>query len=230
MMVQESLESVLNELVPDHGIDQFSIDWVLNSPRATGESVRAVYEFLREKGLSNKKIASRAELLGMNPDAIERNYQALKELGLSNKKIASRAPLLGRDPDAIKRNYQHHVGLLRQDYRNGRSGRDLLLTYAQLLGISSDTLESDVQFLYGMGVDYNNGILLGTKPQTKRKKMAWMLRELFDYRNIPQDKKPEAIRSLYAFIKEYPAILTKSIISMDRTKERLRERVAEYIN
>ena len=228
MMVEENLEGILTGLFPNIPVGQFSIDWISNSPRTTADSVREVYKFLRSKGLSDEKIASRAELLGRDPETIDRNYKALQRLGLSDEKIASQAHLLGMNPETIDRNYQRHVGLLRQDYRNRSSGRDLLITYAQLLGIPPNTIESNVQFLHNMGVDYNSGILLGTKTQTKRQKMAWMLRELFDYRNTSQDKKREAIGGLYDFIRDNPTILTKSINSMERNKDTLLEKVAPY--
>ena len=79
-----------------------------------------------------------------------------------------------------------------------------------------------------MGIDYNHGILLGTKSQTKRQKMAWILRELFDYRNVPQDKKREEIGRLYDFVKYNTTMLTQSINFMERNKEKLIEKVASY--
>jgi len=128
--------------------------------------------------------------------------------------------------------------LLRQDYRNRSSGRDLLVNQAQLLGISPETIEANVQNLYSIGIDYNNA-LLGTKPQTKRQKIAWMLKELFDYQSPHKPHKVVvrystdetarvAIHSLYDFIRYGPKILIKSINSMEETKDKLRERVVKY--
>jgi len=48
--------------------------------------------------------------------------------GLKDDKIATLAHLLGRDPETIERNYQHHIRLLRQDYEDRNSGRELLST------------------------------------------------------------------------------------------------------
>ena len=228
MILEENLEGILNGLFPNVTINTFSRDWILNSPRATEDSVREVYRFLRGKGLSDDKIASRAELLGRDPETIDRNYKALQRLGLSDDKIASQAHLLGMNPETIDRNYQSHVGLLRQNYQDRTSGRDLLTNQAQLLGISPETMNANVQFLYGRGIDYNDAFLLGTTPQLKRKKMAWMLRELFNYRNLPQEQKKKAIEGMYDFVRDNPTVLTKSINSMERTKEKLIERVAQY--
>ncbi|MEK6951503.1 MAG: hypothetical protein AABX29_00655 [Nanoarchaeota archaeon] len=101
----------------------------------------------------------------------------------------------------------------------------------QLLGISPETINANVQFLSYLGIDYNNYInvlLLGTEPQTKRKKMAWMLRELFDYGNLPQEQKREAINGLYRFARDNPRVLIRSINSMNKSRNKLRERVLQY--
>ncbi len=290
MAVKENLERIVGELFPNSQIASFSMDWILNSPRATEDSVIEVYRFLRGKGLKDDKIASRAELLGMNPETIERNYQRLSALGLKDDKIASRAELLGmnpetiernyrllsalglkddkiasqaqllgRDPETIERNYQrlsalglkddkiasqaqllgmnpetiernyqNHIGLLRRSYQDRTSGRDLLTSQAQLLGISPETMNANVQFLHGVGINYDDAFLLGTTPQLKRKKIAWMLRELFDYRNLVQERRRDAIDGLYDFIRDDPRVLTKSVTSLERSKDSLRERVAQY--
>ncbi len=193
------------------------------------ETIERNYQRLSALGLKDDKIASLAELLGIYHETIERNYKRLSALGLKEHKIASQAELLGRDPETIERNYKNHIILLRQDYKDRTSGRDLLLTYAQLLGIPSDTIESNVQFLYSIGVGYNNGILLGTTPQLKRKKMAWMLRELFDYKSLPQDQRKDSIEGLYDFIRDNPRILTMSINYLEKNKDALREKSSRYI-
>ena len=228
MITRESLDGIMEELFPNIEIAQFSADWILNSPRATEESTRKVYEFLKGNGLKDDKIASQAHLLGMNPETIERNYQRLSALGLKDDKIATNAHLLGRDPENIERNYQHHVGLLRQNYQDRTSGRDILTNQAQLLGISPETINANVQSLYGLGIDYHDAFLLSSTPQLKRKKMVWMLRELFDYRDIMPEQRKNTINSLYDFIRDNPRILTNSIISMYRTIEKLREKALQY--
>ncbi|MEM7816091.1 MAG: hypothetical protein QXN71_03160 [Candidatus Aenigmatarchaeota archaeon] len=89
-MDRENLDNLLSELLPGIEIDQFSIRWVLDSPKATEESIREVYRFLKEKSLSDDKIATLAHLLGRNPETIERNYKRLSALGLSDEKIANK--------------------------------------------------------------------------------------------------------------------------------------------
>ena len=105
---------------------------------------------------------------------------------------------------ALQRNYQNHVGLLREDYTDRNSGKDLLMKQAQLLGRNPETIESNVQYLNFSGIGYYHGILLGTTPKLKRTKLAWMLRGLFDYRNLGEEQKPKAIANLYEFIKANP--------------------------
>ena len=179
-------------------------------------------------GLSDEKIASRADLLGRDPETIERNYQRLQGLGLSDEKIATLAQLLGRYPETIERNYQNHVGFLRQDYNNRNSGRDLLINQAQLLGIPQVTIEANVQFLHSHGIDYNNGLLLGTTPQNKRRKIAYLLRGLFDYRNLPQERKRQAVIQVYNFVRDNPRVLVYSLNTLDKKLPELSKKAAQY--
>src|SRR3989344_4724475 len=189
------------------------------------ETIERNYQRLLKLGLKDDKIASRAELLGMNPETIEKNYQRLSALGLKDDKIASRAELLGRDPETIERNYQHHVGLLRQNSQDRNSGRDILLHQAQLLGVSSGTLEANVQWFADRGVDYGNGLLLGTTPQTKRKKLAWILREIFDYKELNQEDKKQAIQAAYSLVRDNPGLLIYSLSTLEHEKDELRKKI-----
>ena len=77
MIIRESLERIARDLLPGNYASDFSTDWILNSPGATEDSVRAVYRFLKSKGLSDSKIATQAQLLGSDPETIDRNYQKL---------------------------------------------------------------------------------------------------------------------------------------------------------
>ena len=243
----------LDALLEGHEISDFSRKWVENS-KTTKEKIRLAYGTLKKIGLTDDKIASQAQLLGMNPETIERNYQKLSALGLKDDKIASQAHLLGRDPETIERNYKrlsnlglkdskiatlahllgrdpetiernycHHVGLLRQIYEDRKSGRELLTNQAQLLGISPETINANVQYLYSLGIDYNNAFLLGTTSQLKRKKMAWLLRKVFDYRE--SENKRETINKMQEFVRENQQYLVKSISSLDKAKDKIRERI-----
>ncbi len=155
---------------------------------------------------------------------IRKTYHLLKRIGLSDEKIASQAQLLGMNPDTIERNYQNHIKLLRNNYRDKNSGKELLLDQAGLLGIPTTTIEKNVQFLYSLCIGNDQSVqytmLLGSKPQTKREKMVWMLRELFDY-----DGKRKTIYQLREFVADNPSLLIKGIKTLEKKKDKLREKV-----
>ena len=152
-------------------------------------------------------------------NAIRQVYGLLRKYNVKQEKIAAQAHLLGRDPETIERNYRHHVGLLRGDWKDRNSGKSLLLKHAELLGIPPETIEANVQYLNSIGTDYNDGMLLGTTPQTKRRKLGWLLREVFDYGKVPEEQKRETVYNLYDFVKEHPSILIKSIKTLTTRKE-----------
>jgi hypothetical protein len=210
-----------------HQLSDFAKEWVENSS-ATEDSVRESYKLLKKIGLKDDKIASQAHLLGRDPETIERNYESLQKLGLKDDKIASQAHLLGMNPETIERNYRHHVGLLRQNYENRGSGRELLTSQAQLLGIKPETIAANVQFLNSLGINYNNAFLLGTRSQSKREKLAWLLREVFNYRNVPEENKKDVIFAARKYVRENPQRLIDSIKTLDRKKERIREKARDY--
>ena len=191
------------------------------------ETTQRNIEALRKLGATDAKLASHPHLLALNPETIKRNYLTLRGLGIEERRIITNIHLLGIPPRTTRRNYQNHVGLLREDYGDRNSGRDLLTTYVKLLGIPPATLNSNVQYLYSLGLDYHNGFLLGTRPHTKRKKLAWILRELFEYRTVPEEKRNETIRELYSFIRKRPNILVRSITYLERNKDRLKDLVSE---
>ena len=188
------------------------------------DKIERNYKGLSALGLSDDKIATQANLLGRDPDTIKRNYQSLSALGLSDDKIATQAHLLGRDPDTIKRNYQDHIRLLRSNYQDRNSGKSILLQQAALLGVSPNTLEANVQWFADRNLDHCNGMLLGTKTQTKRKKLAWVLREVFDYRTHPQDQKREVINNMYRFVADNSRLIIPSIKELERKKDKLVEK------
>jgi len=189
MSKTSELEARLGEERP---LSDFNRDWINNSSNSK-EEMWQIYCILRYKGFSHDKIASRAELLGMNPETIDRNYQ-------------------------------NHVGLLRQNFEDRNSGRELIFNQAQLLGIPPKTIESNVQYLDSLGIDYNNGLLLGTTTKLKRKKMAWLLREIFDYRK--SEDKNQTIYKMREFVKSNPSYLVKSIPALEKAKPRIIQKLA----
>jgi len=221
--IERNYQRLLNLGLNDHQIATLA-HLLGNNP----ETIERNYQRLLGLGLKDDKIASRADLLGRDPETIERNYQRLLNLGLNDHQIAKHAELLGHNPETIERNYQSHIRLLRQNYQDRTSGRDLLMTQAQLLGIPPESINANVQFLHRRRIDYHNAFLLGTSTQTKRKKMAWMLRELFDYRILPQERRRDAINNLYGFIKDYSRCLVSSIKTLEENKDKLRKIVADY--
>ncbi len=227
-MNPESVERNYRKL-KDLGLSDRKIATLAHLLGMNPESVERNYRKLKDLGLSDRKIASQAYLLTRSQESIERNYRLLKRFGLKDSKIATLAHLLGRNPKSIERNYQHHVRLLRNDYRDRSSGRDLLLDQAQLLGIPKETIEANIQYLSYLEIKYKAN-LLGTNPQTKRKKMAWMLRELFDYREVPQQEKRKVIDKLYDFVRDDYSLLARSLASLEKNKNKLRKKVQNYIN
>ncbi len=71
-------------------------------------------------------------------------------------------------------------------------------------------------------------MLLGTKTQTKRKKLAWILREVFDYRTHPQDQRREVINNMYKFVADNPHLMIKSTKALEGMKEKLVEKAEQY--
>ncbi|MEM7816602.1 MAG: hypothetical protein QXZ20_01675, partial [Candidatus Aenigmatarchaeota archaeon] len=152
----------------------------------------------------------------------------------------------------IVKHYQNAIGLLREDIRKlypeitnssskddvkramrsksyRSSGKEILLSQPHLLDRSSETLESTIQQLYYIGLNYNNINLLGSKPATKREKMAWMLRELFDYGyNKTLEEKREVIENLYYFLRDRPYLLTCSIPKLEKNKDNLKALAQKY--
>lgn len=191
---------------------------------ATDQLLATIEELLEGRGISsfnNHWIKNSS----VDEDTLRQTYALLRKYGLSNNIIASQAHLLGMNPETIEINYQHHVGLLRQNYQDRTSGRDLLTNQAQLLGISPETINTNVQYLHSLGINYNNAFLLGTTAQLKRQKMAWMLRELFDYAARDSTGKREAIKELHQIIAQTPALLAKSISALEKEKGKLKKKL-----
>jgi len=150
----------------------------------------------------------------------------LKKLGLTDKKIATNANLLTMNPKTIHRNYQHHVGLLRQNYEERNLGRESITRQGSYLGIPPETINTNVQYLSSLGIDYHKGPLLGTTTQLKRKKMVWLLREVFDYRDLSDEQKPVAIKKMYDFLRDNSYLLVQSISALGKSKDKIREKIS----
>jgi hypothetical protein len=191
------------------------------------EALEQNWRLLKWFGLKDSKIANQAQLLGLRAKTLQRNYINLQELGLKASQIASQAQLMGIKPKTLQRNYGSAVGLLRADYRDRKSGREDILKHAALLGMNSKTVESNVQFLDHYGIKLQN-IMLDTKVSKKREKLSWMLREVFDYRKVGEDQKRETIENMYSLVRDCPRVLVKSIKTLEKEKDWLRDRAKKY--
>jgi len=175
------------------------------------EGVRNSYDNLRKIGLNDRQIFSNASLLGRNPQTIIKNYNNLRKIGLADEKICSRAELLANDPQSISRNYSNLRRFL---------DKKAIITQAQLLSISKSTIESNVQYLSHLEIrsdDCKYAMMLGTSVQTKRKKILWLMREIFEY-------KSNAMEKTYGLIRKDSRLLIDSFSALEKKKENLKEK------
>ena len=188
------------------------------------------YHNLEKMGLTAKQIATNAALLGQNQETLWNNYHNLEKMGLNKAQIATNAQLLNLNPKSVRSKYDFLVGLLTGDYADRTSGKEVVLNNPGLLGNSRVTVESSVQFLQSLGVDYGkNSLLLSTTVQKKRERMAWMLREVFDYGESPQEKKKDLIHSMHDLFRDQPNLLLSSVNYLEKRKDQLREKATEYL-
>ncbi len=208
------------------------------------ETIQRNYENLSDLGLSDEKIAQQAALLSQNPETIQRNYKNLRRIGLSDEKIATSTALLSQNPETIQRNYDHHIGML-----GGReSGKFILTSQAQLLSRPPGTEDNGSKKFRASGgfagtfqhlayIDRMGGkghdpihrrkpMLLGTTPANKREKLAFLLREVYDYRELGHDEKKSAIKKVYRLVSNNPQLLVDSISTLSGKVERLRQKSA----
>ena len=224
------IQRLAAELLSGRKISDFAIGFI-HDMKATEESIRAVHAVLTELGLSEEKIATYAQLLGRDPETIQRNYGNLRRIGLSEEKIATYAQLLGRDPETIQRNYSNHIGLL-----GGREcGRSILTTLASLLGRPPDGFTATFQHLAYIGMQGDSGnapiyernhILLNTTPAKQREKIAFLLREVYDYRKLGSDEKKATIKEVYRLVSDSPQLLVYSIPTLEREVDAIRQKAA----
>lgn len=172
------------------------------------------YTALRRLGLSRKEVIDSIYLLCTPLKTVEamlrkreekkrlrlneleaRRYTLKILLGLSDAEAAMWGDEnLHLNNSDIRPRYDHHVGLFRKDYRDRNSGRSFLATYVGLLAIPPTTIEATVQQLSTMQVITVKGHVLTNHPQSRREKLAWMLRELFDYHALSPTEKKEALK------------------------------------
>jgi hypothetical protein len=185
---------------------------------------------LEELGISREKILKHPWMVQSHIKTLKEKYRNLKKIGISDKNIFNQISLMARSDSSINKNYQNSVGLLRQDYSDRKSGRDLICRNPRLLDFSSASVESTVQHLSSIGLDYHNAVLLSSSPRRKREKIAFMLREFFDYdSSFPDKQKKEKIHVLYSFLAINNYILTRSLVWLERNREKLNEKIHKFI-
>ncbi|GEM_PF-3065233 len=223
-MKSETLEKNLQRLaVLGLKYNTFSMSLLLRNP----DVIEQRYQGLVALGVKDHQIASHPRLLTLKPENIQKIYNVLKKVGLSEDKIRKNVSLLAFNPSTIEQNYQHHISLLGDD-KDNNSGGEKILKQPQLLAISPRTLQANIQFLYDQGIHYNNGVL-ATTTQLKRKKIAWILKEVFEYRTVSDDEKKEKIRQMYHFVGDKSYLLNASLKSLEQQKDNLKKLAIEYI-
>jgi hypothetical protein len=109
-------EQVLREILGSNfdGLNEATRTIILGTPP---ETIRKAHAKLLELGLTPAKIASRAELLGMNPDTIQRNYEFLRRF-FSKETILKNPQLLGNAHDTILGSveFMHEFGINHETY------------------------------------------------------------------------------------------------------------------
>jgi hypothetical protein len=197
------------------------------------ETLQRNFEFLRDKlRIKGGKIASQAQLLGNDPETLQRNFEFLRDkLHIKKGKIASQAQLLGRDPETLQYNYESHVSILRSDQKDRASGRSTIAKQAQLLGTPSQTMMSNVQYLrMFFRIEPNkNAMLLGTTVSLKRAKFAFLLREVFDYREAKTaETKAERIEVARMFLNRNSRLLLLPIGDLKKNVEGLKRKAEKF--
>lgn len=133
--------------------------------RTAPEMLEGSYSALKEIGVSDAKIASRAESLEVNPEIIKRNYALLREYGVSKIEIPKNITLLERNPKSLEENY---AGLKKIGFnRKGIAGCPDLLAY------NPSFIKRKYEALKKIGLDHDkivkNGSLLCSKIETLKK-------------------------------------------------------------
>lgn len=239
-----------------YGLNQDKIAKAAYLLVAPPENIRDNYRRFMEKGTSHRRIVSQIhmlgrseknlddkysnfekydilprnlklqpQLLGLEKITLETRYKNLRRLGLSNGQILKYVSLLSLKPNTVNSNYQNCVGLL----KNGFSGKAILLKQPQLLGIPYSTLSANVLFADINNITEYSTAFLGTSPQTKRRKVAYLLREVCDYRAKAEEARLDAIKMMYSFLKKSPRLLLYSINALNRELPKIQDRFHKHI-
>ncbi|TAL51465.1 MAG: hypothetical protein EPN86_06590 [Nanoarchaeota archaeon] len=213
------------------GLD-IAIDAIPKTPRLFYRSRKLLesrYRKLVELRINEKVIRENPELLLAPPENVKANFDFLFKIGLDYGQIVENVDLLCRSPMTLRKNYQHHVGLLREDYEDRSSGRKHIIAQPGLVGTNEAMVESNVQYLDSLGVNYLSSLLLITKPATKRLKIGWILREILGYRTALDEDKPKLLATAVGYASEHPSFLIHSIDYLESHNEELAISVGKYM-
>ncbi len=194
-----------------------------------------IYEKLKDWGFSFEAMARCPSLLGNHPETLQRKFDFLEiKLGVARKKIAVHPSLLTISLESLESRYNNHRKSLQTYSLNDDQAALLIRKNPQLLQIPETTFDSNLTYLSYIGLDipteYNLAQLLSTRPSTKRKKLAWILREVCGYSFALPEKRSELIHTLYDFISSNTNTLVHSISYLEKYRDRLKLKYQKYLD
>ncbi len=217
---------------------------VTNNP--TRSATRSV-NFGSDAGL-NRDMGNGGHIAGRGRDPLKRLQNGInkvmkreeeygkivKAIGIPEEKFMHIDSLHTISPATLKRYYNANVGLLRCDPSERASGRGSITANPALLSISPGKLLWNLQYMEHLGINLQEdtspksyllkGHFLMTTPMTKRKKIAFMLREMTDYSKSDRDGKRLIIESLYQVVRENTSYLGLSEKRMMELKEKIKSK------
>jgi hypothetical protein len=212
------------------------------------ETLKKNYNFLMKLGIKPEKISTCAVLLSINKETLLRNFEFLnKELGIKPEHISSQAQLLTSNPETLQRKFKFLVKFginpeeiarqpqllavtlktIQSHWQNLRRyfDADTIRTKAFVfLGLSLSTVDGNAQFLADHSVDTHKYFFYGSSPALKRKKMAWIARNVFNAHMLEGYERQEALSKVKRLVSMRPnQTLRPSIKQLDRDIAKLKK-------
>jgi hypothetical protein len=194
---------------------------------APAERVSANFMLLKRKRISPRDIVKSAHVLALPERQFEDSLGFLKKLRLPKTRFVRVLKLLGYRTETLKNAYEEltgKIGVQRRKvvlypellaipkpferYSELRSvlPKDEILKHPILLRSAKETVEGNVLFLSTHGIP-RRPALLATAPSAKRMKVAWLLRELFDYGKLDSIDKLVAVEGVREILRKNPGLL-----------------------
>jgi hypothetical protein len=180
-------------------------------------SLNGKIKFMKEKGLKEEKILENLPVLDQNLKVLKWRWAWLRNIGLSDQNIATNVHLLSMN----KKTLLIHYNNLRRYFE-----KEKIATFAPMLGISTETINANVQFLQFWGLTPDRVPLAYlSSPTTKRKKVAWLMKQILRPGHTLQEASQALgkIRKLYSI---NPKFLVYSLATLESKKDRLIARLA----